>query len=120
MSNEIPPLSKPHPDVFTPVYRILTLLLLAGIGLILFFGLFQKSSLTSQCQTAIAKANTVITSQVDTIQQLQSNYEKDVFNDSSVTTIYQQIFRSSEYEFNALQIIALQNAALLEITTTCH
>ena len=120
MTNETPPLPKPRPDVFTPIYRVLTLLLLAGIGLILFFGLFYKSSLTSECQAAIAKANTVITSQTDIIQQLQTSYEKDVYNDSSVTTIYQQIFRANEYEFTALQIIALQNAALLEITTTCH
>ncbi len=120
MSNEMPPLPNQHPDVFTPIYRVFTLLMLAGIGLILFFGLFHKSSLTTECQTAIAKANTVITSQADIIQKLQSNYEKDIYNDSSVTTIYQQIFRANEYEFTALQILALQNAALLDITTTCH
>jgi flagellar basal body-associated protein FliL len=120
MSTEIPPLPKPRPDVFTPIYRLIILLLLAGIVVILFFGLFKKSSLTSECKNAIAKANLVITSQTDIIQQLQHNYIDSVYNDSTVTTVNQQIFRANEYEFDALQIITLQNAALLEISTTCH
>ncbi len=120
MSTEIPPLPKPRPDVFTPIYRVAALLLLAGIGVILFFGLFQKSSLTPDCQDAIAKSKLVINSQTDIIQQLQHKYIDSVYNDSTVTTVNQQIFRANEYEFDALQIIALQNAALLEISTTCH
>ena len=120
MSTEIPPLPRPRPDVFTPIYRVLTLLMLAGIGVLLFFGLFQKPSLTSECRAAIAKANLVITSQMGIIQQLLPSYQESVYNDSSVTTVNQQIFRANEYEFNALQIMALQNASLLEISAACH
>jgi hypothetical protein len=120
MSNEIPPLPQPHRDIFTPIYHALTLVLLSGIALILAFGLFRKASLTPECQAAITKANVIITGQSDIIQGLQSSYEKDVYNNSKVETIQQQTFLANEYEFTALQMIAIQNAALLDITTTCH
>ena len=119
MSDEIPPNPKPH-DPFTPLYRAFILVLLLGIALILAFGLFRKSSLTLECQAAITHANIVITSQNDIIQGLQPEYEKAVYDNPAVTTIMQQTFRANEFEFTALHLIALQNAALLNIMTNCH
>ena len=119
MSDEIPPIRKPH-DIGTPLYRTFVILLLLGIGLIQAFGLFRKSSLTLECQAAITNANIVITSQNDIIQGLQPEYEKAVYDNPEVTTIMQQTFRANEFEFTALQLIALQNAALLSIMTNCH
>ena len=120
MTSEIPPVPKPRPDVFTPIYRVLSLILLAGIGVILFFGLIQRPSLTPECKSALAKARLVIATEGDVIKQLAPNYEQSVYGDSAVTTVTQQLFRASEFEFNALQIMTLQNAALLEISATCH
>ena len=121
MSDEISQsLKVPHRDIFTPLYRVLTLVLLLGIALILVFGLFRKSSLTPECQAAITKANAVITSQNKIILNLQSDYENAVYDNPAVTTIVQQTFYANEFQFTALQLIALQNAALLDIMTTCH
>lgn len=119
MSDEIPSLPQPR-DIFTPLYRAFVLVLLLGIVLIQAFGLFRKSSLTLECQAAITNANIVITSQNDIIQGLQPEYEKAVYDNPEVTTIMQQTFRANEFEFTALQLIALQNAALLSIMTNCH
>ena len=121
MSDEIPqPPEPPHRDIFTPLYRVLTLVLLLGIALILVFGLFRKSSLTLECQAAITKANAVIISQNNIILNMQSDYKNAVYESPEVTTIMQQTFLANEFEFTALQVIALQNAALLDIMTTCH
>jgi cell division protein FtsL len=120
MSNENLQLSKQRPSVFTPIYRVLVLLLLAGIAIILSFSLFHKTSLAPDCEAAITKAQIIITSQSSIISDLQSSYQNAVYNNSKVTTIVQQTFLANEFEFNALQMIAMQNAALLEISTACH
>jgi hypothetical protein len=121
MTNEFTrPANPPKRNLFTLTYRALVLFLLLSISMILTFGLFHKASLTPQCQAAINKANIVITSQNSLVQGLQSSYEKDVYNNPKVTTIVQQTFLANEYQFTALQMIAMQNAALLDITTTCH
>jgi hypothetical protein len=120
MSGEIPPLPKCRPDIFTSTYRVLTLLLLAGIGLILFFGLFHKSSLSPECQAAIAKANTFIASNNSNWIELLSSDFKNYTLQAATKTIDEQILFPNEYEFTALRIIALQNTALLDITINCH
>jgi hypothetical protein len=118
MSGEIPPLSKQRPDVFTPIYRVLTLLLLTGIVLLLALSLFHKTSLTPECEAAIAKAQNVITSQ--SYIDLSDKYVQAVYKDSKVTTITQQTFLANEFEFDTLDMLAIQNSALLEITIACR
>jgi hypothetical protein len=96
------------------------MLLLAVIAFILAFNLFHKTSLTPTCQAAIDKANLVITGQMSAITGLDSGFTQAAFHDTTVTGIYQQIFIANQFEFTALQMIAIQNAAILEISTSCH
>ncbi len=95
------------------------ILILLGILCFQAFGLFYKSSLTAECQAAIATTDQVIAQQADLINSMHSAYEDAVYDNPSVDNIYKQIFIANEMEFDALSVIAVQNAALLEVTTKC-
>jgi hypothetical protein len=52
------------------------------------------------------------------IKDLTSDYEDSVYDDPSVETINQQLFRAQEYTFMTLQIIAEQNNHIIELLAT--
>jgi hypothetical protein len=106
--------------MFEKIYRIAVILLLVVAVAILGYGQLLKPSTPSGCKDAIAKAETVTNSQASIISGLQSDYETAVYNTASVDNINKQIFMANEYEFNAIQMIALQNSALLEIAANCR
>jgi hypothetical protein len=120
MLNETPQQTKStHRDTFTPTYRVLVILLLLGLLALQAFNQFNKSALTSACQVAIEKANIVISKQNALLSSQLNNYDKAVYKTASVDNINKQIFMANEFEFTALNMIAMQNAALLDVTTNC-
>ena len=100
-------------------YKIITIILLLVIAAMLTFNQFHKSSLTAECRTAISKANVVIADQNDILNSQLTGYQTAVYDTPSVDNIYKQILMANEFEFTALNMIAMQNAALLDITTNC-
>jgi hypothetical protein len=106
-------------DTASPILLLFILLVLSGILLIQIYGLFTKSSLNPGCTAAIDRASILLDTQSTLISSNMNDYENAVYNSSSVDTIYQQTFLANEYQFVTLNWIAMQNAALLEITTNC-
>lgn len=77
------------------------------------------NAISENCQLALEKANTVVTNQSSVISNLMDDYDKTVYDNPNVDNIYQQTFMSNEFQLAALQVMALQNAALLDITLNC-
>jgi len=66
----------------------------------------------------VEKAETLLDNQQELIFGLMDDYEEAVYNDPQVDNIYQQTFRSNEYQLIALQIIAIQNTQIIELLAT--
>jgi hypothetical protein len=106
--------------MFEKIYRISVLILLIVIVAILGYGQLVSPSTPSGCKNAIAKAEVITNNQSSIITGMQNDFSTAVYDTPSVDNIYKQIFTANEYEFNALQMIALQNSALLEIASNCR
>ncbi len=121
MTENIPaPAPSPRRDVFTPAYHILVLLLLLGILGAVVFGLFYQSLPSFECKAAIERANLVVENQIAILDDQRSEYSYAVYDNPDVETIYQQTFLANEYQFYALNLIAMQNSVLLDVTTNCR
>ncbi len=106
--------------MLTKAYHAAVIVLLVIAVAILGYGQLKSPSTPSGCKDAIAKAEIVRNGQLNLITGLQDQYNNAVYHTDSVDNINKQIFMANEFEFNALQMIALQNSALLEIEANCR
>ncbi len=109
--------------MFVKISGVLIILLLAAIlGLqvyAMFPSLFAPVITPVGCQASIDAANKLVRQQHDIIGQLLDTYHADVYNNPNVTGAEQQLLMSAQYQVQALDILALQNEALLNIAAAC-
>ena len=105
--------------VYRPLVLVMLLLILiAQIVIPALTRIYIVETPSSECQAAIAAANILITSQVNILNNLWTDYEKAVYEKAE--NLPQQQFRATESQFIALQLIALQNSTLLKLTAACQ
>jgi hypothetical protein len=89
--------------------------LLAAILVSNIFMIVAAGGQSEEYQTAIDDAQALIQQQQSTIQSLFNDYESLAYNNPSVDRIAEQQLLAAEFQLEALQIIALQNAQIIEL-----
>ena len=101
-------------------YRTAVVALLAIITLaqayILFEGL--ATEVSEECQAAVAEANVILEDRTGQMLEQLSGYEEAVYERAQ--NISEQTFLAAEFQFIALQSLALEHSALVNITAKCR
>lgn len=111
---------KKESHLFDRITRILIVLLLVAVVSLQGYAFITRNDVSAACHNSINGAVALTGSQAPTIAGMFSDYQKAVYDNPNVDTLYKQIFTANEFEFTTLQLLALQNSALLDVAANCR